>query len=198
MEFDALYNELEQEIRRTAGLTGQVCPPGCGACCRRPSRHIEASTAELRPLARHLWSSGEAETVIDRAREAGADGWCAVFEPGDRTAHGDRCTAYRFRPLTCRLFGYAAVRDKTGQLRPNLSAVMKDRDPGLAERIGRLTAEGLRLPAASDWRQRMAEVTPDAAVDLLPLNEALVRALEAEGVAFRLGRYSRRPNDSDR
>jgi Fe-S-cluster containining protein len=187
MEFDALYNELEREIGRSASLTGQACPPGCGACCRRPSRHIEASTAEMRPLARHLWAEGRAEEVLARAREAGADGWCAVFEPGDGTANlGDRCTAYGFRPLTCRLFGYAAVRDKTGHPRPNLSAVMKDRDPGLVQRIDRLTTEGLRMPVASDWRQRMAEVTPDAAVNLLPLNEALVRALEAEGLAFRL------------
>jgi Fe-S-cluster containining protein len=184
MEFDPLYEELDQQIRQTAERTGWRCPPGCGACCQTPSKNIEASEDELRPLARNLWAAGGAEAVLEQARGAGAEGWCALYEPGPGPTQG-RCTAYEFRPLTCRLFGSSAVRDKAGRPRATLSAVMKAADPGLGQRVEDAVARGLDVPVAAEWRLRMAEVSPRATVDLLPLNVALVRALQTEGLVYR-------------
>lgn len=185
VEFDHLYQELDEHIQRAAGATGWRCLAGCGACCRTPSRNIEASVAELRPLARHLWRSGQAEGVLVRARDAGAEGWCVLYEPGDGAFQG-RCSAYRWRPLTCRLFGSSAVRDKGGRPRATLSARMKEADPGLGARIDAAVTSGLEIPVAAEWRLRAAEVAPEAAVDLRPLNEALGLALEIEGLVYRL------------
>lgn len=186
MDFDRLYEELDQQIRQTADKTGWRCPPGCGACCQTPSKNIEASVAELRPVARRLWRSGGAEGVLDQARQAGAEGWCALYQPtpGGSPTQG-RCSAYAHRPLTCRLFGSSAVRDKAGRPRATLSAVMKATDPDLAPRLDAAVADGLEVPVAAEWRLRLAEVAPESAVDLLPLNEALVRALEIEGLVHR-------------
>jgi Fe-S-cluster containining protein len=189
MEFDPIYEELEGQIAGVARGAGLACAPGCGACCRRPSRAIEASVAELRPLARHLWETGEAEATLDRAWRAGAEGWCVLYEPRDDGVFPrGRCGHYPFRPLTCRLFGFSAIRDKSGRYRPLLSAVMKEHDPGLPHRVEAALEAGLRPPVASEWRLRLAEVDPEAAVRLLPLNEALAAALEREGWAFRFSR----------
>jgi len=183
MEFDALYRDLAEQISDTA-RRGLRCAPGCGQCCERPSAQIEASVAEMHPLARHLWQTGGAEQLLDRARSAGAEGWCALYqkEPGDGSYSRGRCEHYDFRPLTCRLFGYAAVLDRHGGPVPLLSPVMKALNPEWTTQIGDAGA----LPMATVWRSRMAEVDPQAATDLLPLNEALVRALEQEGLAVRL------------
>lgn len=185
MEFDAVYTALEEQSLRTAERTGQRCAPGCGACCRRPTREIESSAAELLPLARRLWESGQAPALLDKARAAGAEGWCVLYEPGgDGPYPLGRCGHYANRPLTCRLFGFAAVPDQKGKPRPLLSPVMKARDPDLVLRFDQAVEEGAQPPLAAEWRFRLVAADPEAG-DLLPLNEALVRALEQEGLRRR-------------
>lgn len=194
MKFDPIYRDLDEQIDRLAQQTGQRCPPDCGACCQKPSAGIEASPAELRPLARHLWETGDAEAVLEAARTAGAEGWCVLHRPGspDGEYARGRCGYYGYRPLTCRLFGYAALPDKAGRLRPTLSAVMKRKDPEVGHRFDQAVAGGAIPPVTAAWRFRMAEADPEAASDLLPLNQALIRALEAEGLVRRLGAPSDR------
>lgn len=179
MDVESVFQELDQVVAQVAPRLGLACAPGCGACCRRPSRQIEASAAELAPLARHLWNTNQAESVLEAARVAGAEGWCALYQPGPDSPYPQgRCGAYAHRPLTCRLFGASALVDKEGRLRPTLSAVMKRHDPGVASRV---EADPSGLPIASQWRFRLGSADPRT-LDLRPLNEALVQALEAEGL----------------
>lgn len=186
-DFAQLYSELDGVLGRASEAAGLKCLPGCGACCRRPSRAIEASPAELAPMARRLWTEGRGADLLDRARRLGAEGWCAVYEagPSEPVPQG-RCGAYADRPLTCRLFGFSSVRHKDGSRKPLLSAPMKNAVPGLADRVAAAERAGAPLPEAAEWRLRLAEADPSAAVELLPLNEALARALEAEGLRRRL------------
>lgn len=183
MELDTLYTALDRCLQ-PAARAGIRCAPGCGQCCERPSRQIEASVTEMVPLARALWTEGAAERVLDRAEEAGAEGWCVLYErePGEGPYSRGRCLHYGFRPLTCRLFGYSVVTDGRGRTIPWASPVMKTRMPDLGARFEAVDS----IPTASDWRARMAEVSPEAAFDLLPLNEALAQALRREGLVRRL------------
>lgn len=185
-DFTPLYQELAEKTAEAARVAGLRCAPGCGACCRKPTRDIEASAAEMAPLARALWETGEAEAVLGRAREAGADGWCVLYEPGPDSPYPQgRCRHYDQRPLTCRLFGSAGFRDKVGRIRPTWSPIMRQHNPGVSEQYDRALNDGWSPPVAADWRLRLAEADPRALTDLEPLNNALVRALEREGLAFR-------------
>lgn len=183
MNLEDLYTELDGELNAVEWTLGRGCAPGCGACCRRPTRHIEASAAEFEPLARRLWESGEAESVLEAAKRAGAEGWCVLYQRGpDHPYPQGRCGAYQNRPLVCRLFGAAAVRDKTGRPQPTWSQIQLQTDPDLPQRFARLVSEGWVPPLAAEWRLRLAAVVPEAAGALLPLNDALARALEREGL----------------
>lgn len=178
MSVESVFEELDRLVAEATPRLGLACAPGCGACCRRPSREIEASAAELAPLARHLWTTDQAEAILAAAREAGAEGWCALYQPGaDSPYPQGRCGHYAHRPLTCRLFGASALVDKQGRLRPALSAVMKAHDPGI---VSRVEADPSGLPIASQWRFRLGSADPRS-LEVLPLNEALVKAIEAEG-----------------
>jgi Fe-S-cluster containining protein len=139
-------------FRRTAGV---ACPAGCDACCRedRP----EDSVLACLPAAR--WALGQGW----EARLAGAvpEEPCLFWEPGP--AGG--CGIYPLRPLICRLFGYAGVRDKHGRpaWRP-------------CRRMVGVPAPAPEPPLFADEARRIEARYPPLGDRRLPLNLALREA----------------------
>lgn len=84
------------------------------------------------PLARALVRRGDGEAWLERleaALDAPGPQLCAFYQPDPTNSDRGRCAVYEHRPSVCRLFGYAAVRDKAG--RPDLSVcrVMREASP---------------------------------------------------------------------
>jgi Fe-S-cluster containining protein len=168
-----LFSRLEAETAAFAGTSGLRCPDGCGACCESPN--VYTSAVELEPLAEELVARGEAEAALDRAAAAGP-GQCVFY-----ASHGPglgRCTVYALRPMICRLFGFAAVRDKQGQ--PELAGcrVHKAAQPEAMAHARALVAGGHPVPMMTDWQQRAAELGTSATGALVPINQAIQQALE--------------------
>ncbi|MEZ5978067.1 MAG: YkgJ family cysteine cluster protein, partial [Planctomycetota bacterium] len=110
-----IFERADRAASELSTRVGLGCPPGCGACCNSPD--VETTVAEMRPLARRIVEEGRTEEVvarIDRATEAG-ERRCVSYVADPFDPRIGRCGVYADRPLVCRLFGFAASRDKHGR-----------------------------------------------------------------------------------
>jgi Fe-S-cluster containining protein len=168
-----LFARIDAETAAFAAASGLRCPDGCGVCCENPGIH--ASVIELEPLAQELVARGQAEAALERAAAAGP-GPCVFYDA--RGPGQGRCSVYPWRPVVCRLFGFAAVRDKQGQ--PELAGckVHKAVQPEVVEQARALVAGGQPVPMMAGWQQQVIEHGTSAAGALVPLNQAIRQALE--------------------
>ena len=168
-----LFSRLEAETSAFAGASGLRCPDGCGACCESPN--VYTTVVELEPLAQELVARGEAEAALERAAAAGP-GQC-VFYASHAPGQG-WCTVYALRPMICRLFGFAAVRNKQGE--PELAGcrVHKAAQPEAMAHARVLVAGGHPVPMMTEWQQQAAELGTSATSELMPINHAIAQALE--------------------
>ncbi len=163
-----LLTEAEMDafaFQRTAGV---ACPPGCGSCCR--DDHPEDSVLSVLPAARWALTMGM-EEHIERAASEQPDGPCLFFD-----LHGrGHCAVYPLRPLICRLFGFAAVRDKYGlpTYRP-------------CRRMEGSSAWASTPPIYADLAQRLEQRYPPLGSQHLPINQAVFQA--AQWLSLRLPR----------
>lgn len=171
----ALYAEADRRTDAIAAATGLACPTGCGACCVRTPPHV--SVSDVAPIARAAIAAGEAEALLDRALAIGA-GPCALFAPGQLPGG---CTVYPIRPIICRLFAFAAVRDKHDAPELAICREHSAADPGARARVAAHLASSPPPEVAyfADF-QLEAHDPDDGPAELLPINLALARALERE------------------
>ena len=167
----ALYAEADRKNAAVIAGTGLGCPTGCGACCVRTPPHV--SVSDVAQIAEAAVASGEAEALLARTQALGA-GPCALFAPG-RLPGG--CTVYELRPVICRLFAFAAVRDKHG--RPEIAICREHAaaDPAVVTRAVAYLAAGGEVALFSDL-QADAHDPDDGDARLVPINLALTAALE--------------------
>lgn len=181
-----LYGQLDRDVAGFVAETGMHCPKGCGACCLSP--HVETTVAEMLPLALLLFENGEVEAVMERLQEGSAT--CVQYESLPGQPEKGRCRSYAQRPVLCRLFGYVGSRDKTGQLRYGACRVLQKAE---AERIQRIESElksgRLDIPLLAPAHERVAEIGGSLGVDMLPINRALMRAIEIVGLSQQLEDY---------
>lgn len=168
---EALFARADGETEAFRKRSGLACPPGCGACCE--SEEVTATPLEFLPLALELLRRGEAALWLERLGADPPPARCLFYhrDPA-RPGHG-RCTVHRWRPLLCRLFGFAGVPDRTG--RPRLAACKLQRLalPGLVAR-----AEALACPSFRSFSMEASALDGPLGTRLLPVHEALREALE--------------------
>ena len=118
-EAGAVLKELEAVTARSDAFGARAhlqCPPGCGACCLSPN--IEATVAELLPLAEAVASRGNGSQILEQLRAVvdRGDSRCFFYTPADSDASGrtGRCAEYAHRPVVCRTFGFAGHCTKDG------------------------------------------------------------------------------------
>ena len=187
-----LYEDIDRQTLNFAKETGLCCKPGCGACCENPE--IETTVAEVMPLAAHLWSQGLAEKKLESIRSNPSKSVCAFYEPvrpaksglnkrpGDPLTPGKgRCGAYLYRPGICRLFGFAARRDKHGQRVLVTCRIIKDTQPQNSSNAQKKLHEGLDAPLLSAHAFAVSNIDPVHGEKLCPINQAIRRALEKVG-----------------
>jgi Fe-S-cluster containining protein len=168
-----LFSRLDAETEAFAAASGLRCPDGCGACCESPN--VYSTAVELEPLARALVEEGRAEAALEQATARG-QGTCIFY-----ASHGGgqgRCTVYGLRPMICRLFGFAAIRNKHAQ--PELAGckVHKAAQPEAMARAHELVSGGFPVALMSAWQQQAAELGTSATGALVPINQAIQEALE--------------------
>lgn len=185
-----LFSRLDAETEAFSAASGLRCPDGCGACCDTPN--VYSTAVELEPLARALVAEGRAEAALEQAAARG-QGTCIFY-----ASHGGgqgRCTVYGLRPMICRLFAFAAVRNKHGQ--PELAGckVHKATQPEAMARAHELVSSGFPVPLMSAWQQQAAELGTSATGALVPINHAIQEALERALFAASLSAAEAEPTE---
>jgi uncharacterized protein len=171
-----LYSQINQQVEAFQAATGLYCPPGCGHCCDNPE--VEASPLEMVPMAMELIRRGEANYWLDQIAEEGTPDRCVFYQADDHRPDHGRCQMYLWRPALCRLFGFAAVTDKTGT--PKLAACVKHKQQ-FADDVAMIQvaiANGLPVPHFADWQTQVANIDPHWGYQPRPINQALRVAIE--------------------
>ena len=171
---EGLFDRLEKETNQFQQTSGISCVSGCGKCCTHPN--IEASPLEFLPWAFHLLLSGKAEDMhaklIDNPNVS-----CFLLSPVSALSKG-HCGNYKHRGLICRLFGYAANRDKHGNLRLATCNIIKEEQEENYQATNEAISKGLYVPIFTDYYMQLNQIDFHLGNKLMPVNKALKMALE--------------------
>ncbi len=169
----AAAQALIAESRKEGG-DPLACPEGCGTCC-------ELFIPDVLPVEAGFladWLLRERPELAARALEWDEDRGsppCPFHEPG-RT--GGRCGVYPARPLICRLFGFSAVRDRSGREAYSLCREMPARGGRRSWSGGEIEREfGAPLPVMADFAAEAVALAPSESGDRSLLTKALPSAI---------------------
>ncbi|MDD5152170.1 MAG: YkgJ family cysteine cluster protein [Flavobacterium sp.] len=173
---EELFDRLEKEIAAFKSETGLHCLTGCGKCCSKPD--IDASPLEFLPWALHLFLNGKAEEVLLELDNSSIS-TCHIYRPlALLEEYNGGCSNYRYRGLICRLFGYAASRDKYGELRLATCKIIKEDQQENYNNTEGAISKGLYVPIFTDYYMQLSQIDYRLATTMLPINEALKIAIE--------------------
>ncbi len=173
---ERVFKSLEEEIADVKHHTGLQCIAGCGRCCVKPD--IYASPLEFLPLAFYWFKNGAATQMLELLEQERSP-ICFNYRPlsvGDQV--NGACHNYVHRGLICRLFGYAASRDKNGELKLVTCKTIKEQFPREYGNANRWIEEKEYVPVVSDYYKRLIQIDFRLANQSLPVNEAMREALE--------------------
>lgn len=171
---ESLFHQLEQESAQFVQSSGISCAAGCGQCCTYPD--IEASPLEFLPWAFHLFLEGEAESTLT-ALDKNDSASCFIYKPMSVIGQG-RCSDYKYRGLICRLFGFAANKDKYGNLRLATCKIIKEGQAKKYNSAAEAINKGLHVPIFTDYYMQLNQIDFHMGNIIVPVNEALKMALE--------------------
>jgi hypothetical protein len=173
---EELFDRLDTEISNFKSETHLHCLTGCGKCCSKPD--IDASPLEFLPWALHLFLNGKAEETLNELDNSLIT-TCHIYRPlALLEEYNGSCSNYKYRGLICRLFGYAANRDKYGQLRLATCKIIKEDQLENFNNTEEAISKGLYVPIFTDYYMQLAQIDYRMAAVLLPINEALKMAIE--------------------
>lgn len=170
---ERVYKVLDTEIAAFQKESGLHCISGCGECCKKPD--IEATPLEFLPLALYLLDEGKAEQALQELSEK-EDALCYLFRPSI-TNFGGLCVDYPYRGLICRLFGYAARRNKEGQKELVTCKIIKECQSADYENAVVGLKKGMKVPVFSEYYSRLSNIDPEL-MHFYPINEAIKKAIQ--------------------
>ena len=179
----ALFESIDCQTIEFAAQTQLKCKSGCGACCTNPD--VETTVAEVLPLAVYLWSNGQGEGLLETIRSKSSKSICAFYKPDPVVKDHGNCSIYAYRPGLCRLFGFAARKDKHGQDILLTCKIIKDSQAQECKRIQEGLQKGiLEAPLLNTHAFAVSNIDPIHGLKLLPINQAIRSALEKLGYSI--------------
>ncbi len=141
---------------------------------------MEVTVLELFPLAREIFLRKQEESVISAIMEyeLRQQNMCVLFRDMTDKSDNGPCSYYEFRPLVCRLFGYASRRNKLGRIELMTCRIIKKYRPAEIRRAEIALMHGLKLPVYQDAFMRISSIKPGIGYRRLPINKALKEAIE--------------------
>lgn len=173
---ESLFAKLDLEISQFQEITTLSCVAGCGKCCNHPE--IDASPLEFLPWAFHLFLNGRAETFLAVLNQ-NTSGICYIYNPLSIVEqNGGKCSDYKYRGLICRLFGFAANKDKYGAYRLATCKIIKDNQKEAFEKTTVSIHDGLSVPLFTDYYMNLSQIDFRLGNLIVPINQALIFAIE--------------------
>lgn len=177
----AVYTRMDQLIADFQDRCGLRCPAGCGLCCL--TAEVHTTVIEMLPTALVLLQRDEAEKWLEVIDKQSPFELCVFFEKDISPGQSGHCANYYRRPSICRLFGFAAVRDRLGFLELAVCKQLRQIDP---ETVASAVRYQNQAPSFADCTAQLYAIDPSAKVGLLPINEALKRAIQRVGLQMQL------------
>ncbi len=185
---EEIYRRADAATTRLADVTGLQCPTGCGRCCHSP--HVESTLLECLPLAFASHRDGSASALWEQLRTTTSPR-CILFQPDPiQPEENGRCGAYSHRPLLCRLFGFAATRDKYGQAHLAACRIHQQVAPGPITSARTWVSSHTDEKTFDQWSREIESLEPELGTRRLPINQALLAALEWVGLRIHLAGLS--------
>lgn len=173
---EALFENLDTEIKTFQTETKLHCITGCGKCCTKPN--IDASPLEFLPWAFQLFLNGQAEIILAKLNTESTS-ICHIYQPFSlENIESGSCSNYKYRGLICRLFGFGANTDKYGALRLATCKRIKEEQQTNYTATVTAIADGLSVPIFTAYYQRLNQIDFHMGNTILPINQALKRAIE--------------------
>lgn len=104
----SIYRTLSLKQIKFAETFHVACSEHCGKCCEHFTPDITETEAEF--LAYGLIVEGRDEEILKLIENNKTENYCPLY----RKNNDFHCGVYKWRPLVCRLFGFAASDDKEG------------------------------------------------------------------------------------
>ena len=172
---EELFDCLENEISAFKSKFDINCISGCGKCCTKLD--IEASPLEFLPWAFYLFLNGNAESMLSELKVR-TSSICNIYQPLSLVDNNSgSCGNYQYRGLICRLFGYAATRDKYGKLRLATCKIIKERKATNYKNSVVAIEKGMKIPVFTDYYMQLSQIDFNLGNTILPINKALEQAL---------------------
>src|SRR5690606_8732442 len=107
------------------------------------------------------------------------DSICHIYRPLNLvdTSMGS-CSNYKYRGLICRLFGYAATRDKYGQQRLVTCKIIKENQAKTYQDTLEAISQGLYAPMFTDYYMQLSQIDFNMGNTIVPVNKAMKLAIE--------------------
>nr|WP_304156800.1 YkgJ family cysteine cluster protein [Mesonia mobilis] len=172
---ERIYDGLSKEIEAFQQASQIHCLTGCGKCCNKAD--IEASPLEFLPLAFHWFLNHEAEVKL-QALQQNSTSICSLYTSSIENLTKGSCEQYAYRGLICRLFGYAAAKDKLGELRLITCKIIKEQQVDHYTKAVELLKKGGEVPIFSDYYKKLLQIDFYWGNQVLPVNKAIEKALE--------------------
>lgn len=172
---ERLFAELALESQAFKTNSGMDCPSGCSRCCTKPN--IECTPLEFLPLALHYLMEGKALQMLHYLQTEATD-ICHLYQLQAVGHHMGGCSNYNYRGLTCRLFGFATVRNKYNQRVLSTCGVLKENHAAAIAGVPNYIASGGVVPSFIVYNNKLQAIDPTLASVRLPLNQAVAVALE--------------------
>ncbi len=117
--------------------------------------------------------------MLEKMDAQGESTICHIFNPLVVGSASGFCGEYKYRGLICRLFGYAASRDKNGQKKLITCQLIKlDQAEKYQAAVGAINDNTLAVPMMSDYQSQLMGIDWELGSKFYPINEAIRKALE--------------------
>lgn len=199
-EVKKIYRILDAEVLQFKKENCLKCLRFCSYCCEKAD--IGATVLEFLPLAHHLYNEHLCEEYLAKLKETetlpGYKHTCTLLTFPDKKINAEkinagRCLTYKWRPLLCRLFGFAAVLDKNSRPELVTCANIKQKYNKNYEKTVQALAKidttnaiekTYKIPIMKNYYMMLYGIDISLGQTYYPLNTALRMAIETVLSAF--------------
>ena len=172
-----LYARMDKSVVEFQLKCGLRCPAGCGSCCQSEDVHV--TVLEMLPIAHEILCNGAGADWLERLAGQPQSSACILFSEQPAEESAGHCRFYSRRPVLCRLFGFAAVRTRTGIKALSVCRHIKETDPqGAAAAM----VQAEEAPCFVHYSAQLYALDPVLGTRLMPINTALQHAVERLGL----------------
>lgn len=171
---ERVFKQLDKETAKLAQRSGIRCLDNCNLCCMK--KGLEANVLEFLPFAYYLVKNNLHEQALELL-ETNPE-FCINLNRTPLSGKPSGCSVYEHRGLICRLFGSAAVRDKSGKLSIYACTYLKTEYPENFRLFNEKINSGTPAPVVSDYYYQIYFIDSQLANDYNPINVSIRKAIE--------------------